>query len=45
MILLGIITENYQLYNGDCLVVMDELIELGIKVDAIIVDPPYVVVK
>ena len=38
---MSIITENYQLYNGDCLVVMDELIELGIEVDAIIVDPPY----
>lgn len=29
------------LYNGDCLQVMDELIEKGIKVDAIITDPPY----
>lgn len=38
---MDIITENYQLYNGDCLEVMDRLIELGIEVDAIIVDPPY----
>jgi len=29
------------LYNGDCLEVMDELIEKGVKVDAIITDPPY----
>ena len=30
-----------KLYNGDCLKVMDELIEQGVKVDAIITDPPY----
>lgn len=30
-----------QLFNGDCLEVMDELIEKGVKVDAIITDPPY----
>jgi len=29
------------LYNGDCLEVMDQLIEQGIKVDAIIADVPY----
>ena len=29
------------LYNGDCLEVMDKLIEEGIVVDAIITDPPY----
>ena len=33
--------ENIQLYNGDCLEVMDKLIERGVKVDAIITDPPY----
>ena len=33
--------ENYKLYNGDCLEVMDRLIEEGLKVDAIICDPPY----
>ena len=32
---------DIKLYNGDCLKVMDELIEQGIKVDAIITDPPY----
>jgi site-specific DNA-methyltransferase (adenine-specific) len=37
----NIITENYQLYNGDCLEVMDYLIEQGIKVDCILTDPPY----
>ncbi len=30
-----------ELYNGDCLEVMDKLIEQGIKVDAIITDPPF----
>lgn len=29
------------LYNGDCLEIMDKLIEKGIIVDAIITDPPY----
>lgn len=31
----------YKLYNGDCLEVMDKLIEEGVVVDAIICDPPY----
>ena len=31
----------YKLYNGDCLKVMDKLIEEGIKVDCILCDPPY----
>jgi len=30
-----------KLYNGDCLEVMDGLIDNGVKVDAIITDPPY----
>ena len=30
-----------KLYHGDCLEEMDKLIEQGIKVDAIITDPPY----
>lgn len=30
-----------ELYNGDCLEVMQQLIDKGIKVDAIITDPPY----
>ena len=34
-------TDNIELYKGDCLEVMDQLIEKGIKVDAIITDPPY----
>ena len=29
------------LYRGDCLEVMDRLIEDGVKVDSIITDPPY----
>ena len=32
---------NIQLYQGDCLEVMDKLIEQSVKVDAIITDPPY----
>lgn len=36
-------TNNGVLYKGDCLEVMDYLIESGIKVDAIITDPPYAV--
>ena len=32
---------NYKLYHGDCLEVMDELIESGIVFDMILVDPPY----
>lgn len=32
---------NISLYHGDCLEIMDNLIEKGIKVDAIITDPPY----
>ena len=31
----------YKLYKGDCLEVMDRLIEEDIKVNAIITDPPY----
>lgn len=30
-----------RLYNGDCLEVMDKLIERGVKVDLILTDPPY----
>ena len=32
---------EYKLYQGDCLEVMDKLIEEGIKVDMILTDPPY----
>jgi len=38
-------TELGKLYKGDCLEVMDKLIEKGVKVDAIITDPPYGTVK
>lgn len=34
-------TDKCQLYHGDCLEVMDELIKQGIKVDMILTDPPY----
>lgn len=33
--------KNIRMYNGDCLEVMDKLIERGIKVDMILTDPPY----
>lgn len=33
-----------KLYKGDCLEVMDELIEKGVVVDSIITDPPYKVI-
>lgn len=33
--------KTIQLCNGDCLDIMDKLIEMGIRVDAIITDPPY----
>ena len=32
---------RYRLYQGDCLEVMDGLISLGVKFDAVITDPPY----
>lgn len=32
---------NYVLLNGDCLEVMDYLIEHDIQVDCILTDPPY----
>ena len=38
---LEIITDNYSIYQGDCLEVMDKLIKQNVKVDAIITDPPY----
>ena len=34
-------TNGYKLYNGDCLEVMDKLIEEGVIFDAIITDPPF----
>ena len=35
------LSKNINLFNGDCLEVMDRLIEQGVQVDAIITDPPY----
>lgn len=32
---------NYILLNGDCLEVMDYLIECNIQIDCILTDPPY----
>ncbi|XZH34328.1 DNA-methyltransferase (plasmid) [Clostridium perfringens] len=34
-------TDKYELYKGDCLEVIDKLIERGVKVDTILIDPPY----
>jgi len=39
----AVMGEN-RLIQGDCLEVMDEMIEEGIKVDVIITDPPYKVI-
>lgn len=36
-----VIPIGIDLHQGDCLEVMDKLIEQGVKVDAIITDPPY----
>ena len=33
--------DRYQLFQGDCLEVMDKLIKDGVKVDCILTDPPY----
>ncbi len=33
--------ENFKLYQGDCLDVLEKLAEQGTKVDAIITDPPF----
>ena len=32
---------GYKIYQGDCLEIMNNLIEEGIKVDMILADPPY----
>ena len=32
---------DYKLYKGDCLEVMDRLIEEGVKVDMVLTDPPF----
>ena len=32
---------RFDLFNGDCLQVMDKLISKGVKVDMILTDPPY----
>ena len=45
MIFVLIDEENYKLYNGDCLEVMNELIKQGIKVDMILTDLPYGITK
>ena len=33
--------ETYKIYNGDCLEVMDELIDLNVKFDMVLTDMPY----
>lgn len=37
--------DRVKLYNGDCLEIMDSLIEQGVKVDCIITDPPYKIIQ
>ena len=36
-----VIKASYKLYQGDCLEVMDKLIEEDVKVDMILCDLPY----
>lgn len=36
---------TYQLYHGDCLEVMNQLIKEGVVVDLVVCDPPYNVTK
>ena len=38
---MNIITDNYKLFNGDCLEIMDLLINRGVQVDMIFTDIPY----
>ena len=38
---MNIETDKYKLYNGDCLEIMDILIDEGVKFDMILTDPPY----
>ena len=38
---MDILTENYKLYHGDCLEIMDRLIEQNVKADCILTDLPY----
>jgi DNA modification methylase len=40
-----IIISDIQLYNGDCLEIMDQLIKKNQKIQSIIVDPPYGTIK
>lgn len=37
--------EKFKVFNGDCVEIMDKLIEEGVKADAIITDPPYNISK
>ncbi len=32
--------ENYKIYNGDCLEIMEQLSDGGIKFDLVLSDPP-----
>ena len=38
---MNIETDKYKLYNGDCLEIMDILIDEGVKFDMILTDPPF----
>lgn len=37
--------ENYKLYNGDCIEVMNKLIQNNTKIDKIITSPPYNIIR
>lgn len=35
------INNNCEIYNGDCIEVMQEIIDKGVKVDLTVTSPPY----
>lgn len=35
--------EKYRIYNDDCFTILQQLVEDGVQVDAIICDPPYII--
>ena len=37
--------ENYTLYKGDGIIVMDKLIDKKVKVDKVITSPPYNIIR
>lgn len=38
-------SKSIRLYNGDCIEVMDKLIEKGVKIDGVMTSPPYNIIR